>query len=847
VALTVGELTGLITLDASGVGDGMRDAERQMQRGGQQMGEDAQRAGQQAGQQLGDGVTQGMRNLRQDLATAGQQAGQGLGDGVTRGADGRLRNVRGQFVRAGRQAGEGLGDGVRRAAPDVGDAAGDAGDQGGESFMQRMRGRASAGVGELAGNIREGLAGKLALASVGAAAGAMLMQGMAEAMDQSRIVGRLGAQLGATGPELRRYGHIAGSLFADAVTEDFQGAADAIKAIASSGLIPPKATNEQIKSIAANAADLANIMEVDVGQAAQAAASMVRNGLAKDGREAFDILTKGSRGLGIAAEDVMETFTEYGPVFKSAGLSGQTAMGLIRQAIQGGWSKDTDKIADAFKELGIRATDMSTGSVTALKQLGLNAKQTANDVAAGGTRGERAMDLILKKLQKLGPDSAEARQIISALFGGPGEDLGAALFSLNLGKASKSMGDTAGAADAMGDALRDNAGTKVEAFKRGLQQGVVDFLGTQVIPAITRLKMVVRGAFGSMWANAGAGGQQGMDRILSFFGLLGPKLVEKIKTLAPQAIEGISGLGQSIGAWMVANPDKVFRIALISAAIIAGLVSLPILVGAALIASIGVILVNLGRGLVQGIPAQLNRFGGVIGRWFGGLWTRYISAPTSRAFANLIRYISGLPGRATRALGSLGSALAALASTSWQRFKDGARLKGDQFVSWVRGLPGRAARGMGSLGSLLYGKGQDIVRGLYNGVRSMGGWLRDSLMSFARSMVPGPIARALGISSPSRVMADQIGRWIPAGIAQGVEQHSGVLDKAMSSLVSTPTPSKAMASSVGAAVGGTGGGRSGTSVVTLRSDGSAYADFLVGELRKVISARGGNVQFVLGR
>ncbi|WP_394425556.1 phage tail tape measure protein [Streptomyces sp. SGAir0957] len=451
MALTVGELTGLITLDASGVGDGLRDAERLMQRGGQQMGDDAGRAGQQAGQQLGDGITQGatqgLRDLRRDMQTAGQQAGQQLGDGATQGATQGTRDLRRHMMTAGQQAGEGLGDGVRRAAPDVGDAAGDAGDTGGESFMQRMRGRASSGIGELAGNIREGLAGKLALASVGAAAGAMLMQGMAEAMDQSRIVGRLGAQLGTTGPEMQRYGHIAGRLFADAVTEDFQGAADAIKAVASSGLIPPKATNQQIESIATNAADLANIMEVDVGQAAQAAGSMVRNGLARNGKEAFDILTKGSRGLGIAAEDVMETFVEYGPIFKSAGISGQTAMGLIRQAIKGGWSKDTDKIADAFKELGIRATDMSTGSVTALEQLGLSAQQTADDVAAGGARGEKAMGLILEKIQKLGPDSAEAKQIISALFGGPGEDLGAALFSLNLGKASKSMGDTAGAAD----------------------------------------------------------------------------------------------------------------------------------------------------------------------------------------------------------------------------------------------------------------------------------------------------------------------------------------------------------------------------------------------------------------
>jgi phage-related protein len=39
-----------------------------------------------------------------------------------------------------------------------------------------------------------------------------------------------------------------------------------------------------------------------------------------------------------------------------------------------------------------------------------------------------------------------------------------------------------------------------------------------------------------------------------------------------------------------------------------------------------------------------------------------------------------------------------------------------------------------------------------------------------------------GISSPSKVMRDQVGKWLPEGMAVGIEDNTGVIDKAMSDL-----------------------------------------------------------------
>jgi hypothetical protein len=83
----------------------------------------------------------------------------------------------------------------------------------------------------------------------------------------------------------------------------------------------------------------------------------------------------------------------------------------------------------------------------------------------------------------------------------------------------------------------------------------------------------------------------------------------------------------------------------------------------------------------------------------------------------------------------------------------------------------------------------------------MGGWLRSQLISFAKNMIPGPIAKALGINSPSRVLADRVGRWIPAGIVAGVEDGAGELDTTMRNLVSVPTAGQTTAASVASATG----------------------------------------------
>ena len=63
------------------------------------------------------------------------------------------------------------------------------------------------------------------------------------------------------------------------------------------------------------------------------------------------------------------------------------------------------------------------------------------------------------------------------------------------------------------------------------------------------------------------------------------------------------------------------------------------------------------------------------------------------------------------------------------------------------------------------------MEGIGEGVWQMGGWLADKVRNFARSIIDS-ITSALGISSPSAVMRDLVGKNLVLGLAEGISQNS---------------------------------------------------------------------------
>ena len=76
------------------------------------------------------------------------------------------------------------------------------------------------------------------------------------------------------------------------------------------------------------------------------------------------------------------------------------------------------------------------------------------------------------------------------------------------------------------------------------------------------------------------------------------------------------------------------------------------------------------------------------------------------------------------------------------------------------------------------GVGSDIINGIISGIQNMGSALWDALTGVAQSAL-NSVKRLLKIGSPSRVFADEVGQWIPEGVAVGIEANTEAMTDAM--------------------------------------------------------------------
>ena len=331
-----------------------------------------------------------------------------------------------------------------------------------------------------------GVKGMIIAAAAGAAIGAAMVKGLADGMEFEKANDKLAAQLGLQGADAEKAGKISGKLYAGAYGESMDDVAGAVGAVMSSIAGMRTASSEDITAITAKALDLAAAFDVDVAEAAGVAGQLIKDGLAADATEAMDLIADAMQGVPAAMRgEIFPIMSEYGKHFETMGIDGTTAFGIVKAAAQDG-AIGMDKIGDAIKEFSLKTVNMDKPAVAAFEFMGLSATEMADGMAAGGEVGQAAFAKTIAGLQGI-KDPANQAQAAIALFGTPLEDLGTHNIPDFLGQLDP-MGDSfdsvAGAADNLGTTLNDNTSTNLETFKRGIEVGIADALNEKVIPAL---------------------------------------------------------------------------------------------------------------------------------------------------------------------------------------------------------------------------------------------------------------------------------------------------------------------------------------------------------------------------
>ena len=211
---------------------------------------------------------------------------------------------------------------------------------------------------------------------------------------------------------------------------------------------------------------------------------------------------------------------------------------------------------------------------------------------------------------------------------------------------------------------------------------------------------------------------------------------------------------------------------------------------------------NIVQGLLDGLGFQpiADRMGQLFGVVTGplagaGSWlVNHGQNAVSGMAAGIQRQFPGLSQRAgqikttvTNALSNPGAWLSAHGGNTVIGFINGIGARLGQVGTAARNIANYAINALGGLYNNMLSIGSNVVIGIYNGIVSMASWLYNKLISFARAVIPGPIAQALGIASPSKVAAE-LGAFVSQGLALGITSEGDRVQAAADEIAAKALP-----------------------------------------------------------
>jgi phage-related protein len=141
--------------------------------------------------------------------------------------------------------------------------------------------------------------------------------------------------------------------------------------------------------------------------------------------------------------------------------------------------------------------------------------------------------------------------------------------------------------------------------------------------------------------------------------------------------------------------------------------------------------------------------------------------PTVRSVINTI---SGIVRGIQKVISGVVNVISGIFSGDWSRVWKGFGQIASGAIDGLKSI----VTGIGDIG-------KNLVKGLWNGISNLGGWIKDKIFGFAHTITDS-IKNFFGIHSPSKLWADEVGRFLPPGIAVGVEKAAPQLYDSVDSM-----------------------------------------------------------------
>lgn len=300
-------------------------------------------------------------------------------------------------------------------------------------------------AGRVAGTAGKVLGG-VVVGAAAAAATAVTAVGVAAfnvSRETEKAAAAMAGSLNLPREEAERFAEVARRVYGNNFADSVSDAGDAVTAVVRT--LKLAADDPSLQTITEKALALRDTFDADVGESVSTAKTLMDNfGLSAD--QAFDLITAGyQRGLN-RSDDFLDTINEYSTQFGNGGATAQEFFSIMESGLQGGML-GTDKAADAFKEFRVRILDGSKTTSTALEQIGLSAEDITSQIDNGSMTIVDAWNLVIGKLKET-EDQSVLMQAGVGLIGTQFEDLGQeAVLAMSI--TSDAFSDAEGAADSL--------------------------------------------------------------------------------------------------------------------------------------------------------------------------------------------------------------------------------------------------------------------------------------------------------------------------------------------------------------------------------------------------------------
>ena len=172
---------------------------------------------------------------------------------------------------------------------------------------------------------------------------------------------------------------------------------------------------------------------------------------------------------------------------------------------------------------------------------------------------------------------------------------------------------------------------------------------------------------------------------------------------------------------------------------------------------------------------MLSKVSGIIQELPGKIWTHLVNT-VNKVVAWGQQMVSNTSTAASNMLSKVSSTLQQLPGKVWDYLSQAAQ----KVVTWGTQLAQKGAaavtqlfnsivNGLSSLPSKMAEIGSNIVSGIWNGISSGWNWLTNKVSNLANRLLDAA-KDALGINSPSKEFADEVGRWIMPGVGKGLDK-----------------------------------------------------------------------------